>query len=56
MPVAGKLPTNTAPATDLVRYNRRLGLLSSLETTYAASGAKEEVVGAPEAVSTKPRG
>jgi uncharacterized protein (DUF1501 family) len=43
MPVAGKLPTNTAPGTDIPRYRRRLDLLGRLETDYAASGAKEEV-------------
>jgi hypothetical protein len=43
MPVAGKLPTNTAPATAVPRYTRRLDLLGRLEADYAASGAKEEV-------------
>ncbi len=43
MPVAGKLPTNTAPATDVPRYSRRLNLLGRLEADYASSGAKEDV-------------
>ncbi|MEX2114602.1 MAG: DUF1501 domain-containing protein [Pirellulales bacterium] len=43
MPEAGKLPTNTAPATDFVRYDRRLGLLDRLDVSYATSGGKEEV-------------
>jgi uncharacterized protein (DUF1501 family) len=43
MPVAGKLPTNTAQATAVPRYTRRLDLLGRLEADYAASGAKEEV-------------
>ena len=43
MPVAGKLPTNAEPTTDLARYNRRLGLLGSLEHTAVNSNAKQEV-------------
>jgi uncharacterized protein (DUF1501 family) len=43
MPVAGKLPTNTAPTTAVPRYARRLDLLGRLEADYANSGAKEEV-------------
>ncbi|MBI3838803.1 MAG: DUF1501 domain-containing protein [Planctomycetia bacterium] len=43
MPVAGKVPTNATPTTEVPRYNRRLDLLSRLEADYAASGAKEEV-------------
>jgi hypothetical protein len=43
MPVAGKLPTNTALATDVPRYHRRLDLLGRLENDYAGNGGKEEV-------------
>jgi uncharacterized protein (DUF1501 family) len=43
MPVAGKLPTNTALPTDTPRYARRLDLLGRLEADYAANGAKDEV-------------
>jgi uncharacterized protein (DUF1501 family) len=43
MPEAGKLPTNTAPATDFTRYDRRLGLLSRLDASYASAGGKQEV-------------
>ena len=43
MRVAGKLPTNTTPGTDVPRYHRRLGLLARLEADYAASGAQEDV-------------
>jgi hypothetical protein len=43
MPEAGKIPTNAAPTTKEDRYQRRLALLSSLESGYAASGPKEEV-------------
>ncbi len=43
MPVAGKLPTNTALATDTPRYARRLDLLGRLEADYADGVAKEEV-------------
>ncbi len=35
MPVAGRMPTNAAPATAVPRYQRRLGLLSQLEAEYA---------------------
>lgn len=43
MPVAGKLPTNTALPTQVARYERRLDLLGRLEADYAESGAKQEV-------------
>lgn len=43
MPVAGKLPTNASPATDVQRYQRRLDLLGRLEADYASDGAKQEV-------------
>ncbi len=43
MPVAGKLPTNTTPATDIARYDRRVGLLGRLDASYASSGGRQEV-------------
>jgi uncharacterized protein (DUF1501 family) len=43
MPVAGKLPTNTALTTDVDRHARRLDLLGRLEADYASTSAKEEV-------------
>jgi hypothetical protein len=43
MPVAGKVPTNAAPATAVPRYQRRLDLLGRLEADYAADGAKADV-------------
>jgi hypothetical protein len=43
MPVAGKLPTNTALATSPARHDRRLDLLARLEADYSATSAKEEV-------------
>jgi hypothetical protein len=43
MPLAGKLPTNTAPGTDVGRYRRRLDLLGRLEAENANGSAKEEV-------------
>jgi hypothetical protein len=38
---AGKLPTNAAPTTDFSRYNRRLGLLESLEADHAGHEVSE---------------
>jgi uncharacterized protein (DUF1501 family) len=43
MPVAGKLPTNTALTTDANRHARRLDLLGRMEADYASTSAKEEV-------------
>ncbi|MGD9723211.1 MAG: DUF1501 domain-containing protein [Pirellulales bacterium] len=43
MPEPGKLPTNTAPATDFTRYDRRLGLLGRLDSSYASAGGQQEV-------------
>jgi len=43
MPEAGKLPTNTTPATDFTRYDRRLGLLGRLDASYAGHGGQQEV-------------
>ena len=43
MPVAGKLPTNTAIPTDVARYGRQLGLLDRLDAEHAASGAADDV-------------
>jgi hypothetical protein len=43
MPEPGKLPTNTQPATDFARYDRRLGLLGRLDAGYASAGGKQEV-------------
>ncbi|HTM55858.1 MAG TPA: DUF1501 domain-containing protein [Pirellulales bacterium] len=43
MPVAGKLPTNTALPTSPARHDRRLDLLARLEADYAATSAKQEV-------------
>jgi uncharacterized protein (DUF1501 family) len=43
MPTAGKLPTNTALATGVPRFSRRLDLLGRLEADYATTAAKQEV-------------
>jgi hypothetical protein len=43
MPLAGKLPTNAAPGTDVPRYHRRLDLLGRLEGGGAGATANEEV-------------
>ena len=40
---AGKVPENTAPTTDIARYERRLDLLGKLERDYAASGGAQRV-------------
>ncbi|MBX7074700.1 MAG: DUF1501 domain-containing protein [Pirellulales bacterium] len=36
---AGPLPSNSQPTTDVARYQRRLGLLSRMESDYASRGA-----------------
>ncbi len=40
---AGRPPENTKPATNVDRYQRRLGLLRTLESDYAAAGAQTRV-------------
>ena len=41
MPVAGKIPANSKPATGDARFDRRLDLLSRLESDYAATAPTE---------------
>lgn len=43
MQQAGKLPDNTGLTTTKDRYNRRLNLLSKLETDFASRGGSQEV-------------
>jgi hypothetical protein len=43
MQSADKLPENTSIPTSAERYQRRLGLLSKLESDYATKGGKQEV-------------